>query len=123
MKVPSHYVIATFQLYGSLMLESPDSFFRVRETGRLRQTRLVIAILCVVMSNTEYIFIEVATSVGQLQSCLCLGSSPVPGGKHFLQQVKHAKGLMVKYKQNIFIGSRAVPLQDLRMGGVCQPRT
>ena len=34
MKVPSHYVIATFQLYGSLMLcyiESPDYFFRVRE--------------------------------------------------------------------------------------------
>ena len=40
MKVPSHYVIATFQLYGSLMLESPDYFFRVRERGRLRQTRL-----------------------------------------------------------------------------------
>ena len=39
-KVPSHYVIATFQLYGSLMLESPDYFFRVREIGRLRQTRL-----------------------------------------------------------------------------------
>ena len=38
MKVPSHYVIATFQLYGSLMLESPDYFFRVREIGRLRQT-------------------------------------------------------------------------------------
>ena len=37
-KVPSYYVIATFQLYGSLMLESPDYFFRVREIGRLRQT-------------------------------------------------------------------------------------
>ena len=34
-KVPSHYVIAT---YGSLMLESPDYFFRVREIGGLRQT-------------------------------------------------------------------------------------
>ena len=38
MKVPSHCVIATFQLYGSLMLESPDYFLRVREIGRLRQT-------------------------------------------------------------------------------------
>ena len=38
MKVPSHYVIATFQLYGSLTLESPDYFFRVRGIGRLRQT-------------------------------------------------------------------------------------
>ena len=44
MKVPSHYVIATFQLYGSLMLESPDYFFRVREIGRLRQTNIRAAI-------------------------------------------------------------------------------
>ena len=41
-KVPSHYVIATFQLDGSLMLESPDYFFRVREIGRLRQTMVLI---------------------------------------------------------------------------------
>ena len=41
MKVPSHYVIATFQLYGSLMLESPDYFFRVREIGRLRRLGLL----------------------------------------------------------------------------------
>ena len=39
-KVPSHCVIATFQLYGSLMLESPDYFFRMREIGRLRQTKM-----------------------------------------------------------------------------------
>ena len=37
--MPSHYVIATFQLYGSSMLTVPDYFFRVREIGRLRQTR------------------------------------------------------------------------------------
>ena len=36
MKVPSHYVIATFQLAGRL--ESPDYFFRVREIGGLGQT-------------------------------------------------------------------------------------
>ena len=40
MKVPSHYVIATFQLYGPLMLTVPDYFFRMREIGRLRQTRV-----------------------------------------------------------------------------------
>ena len=37
-KVPSNCVIATFQLYGSLMLESPDYFFHVREITRLHQT-------------------------------------------------------------------------------------
>ena len=42
-KVPSRYVIATFQLYGSLMLESPDYFFRVREIVRLRQTNTITA--------------------------------------------------------------------------------
>ena len=61
-KVPSHYVIATFQLDGSLMLESPDYFFRVREIGRLRQTmvlinprracaaRVTVLLLCVCLS-------------------------------------------------------------------------
>ena len=35
----TYYAMITFQPDGSLMLESPDYFFRVREIGRLRQTR------------------------------------------------------------------------------------
>ena len=59
MKVPSHCVIAIFQLYGSLMLESPDCFFRVREIGRLSQTIQYLG-LCVCLSVKSHLTYEVS---------------------------------------------------------------
>ena len=79
MKVPSNYVIATFQLYGSLMLESPDYFFRVREIGRLRQTRTGLAALEPLKQPTE---VSTLIHDGALQ----IAENPLEGGASLRSQ-------------------------------------